>query len=32
MVMPPPTGFIGAGMPPRVPPTFIPGMTGLVGR
>jgi hypothetical protein len=32
MVMPPPTGFIGANMPPRVPKTFIPGMTGLLGR
>jgi hypothetical protein len=32
MVMPPPTGFIGAGMPPRVPKTFIPGMSGLLGR
>ena len=32
MVMPPPAGFIGAGMPPRVPKTFIPGMTGLLGR
>ena len=32
MVMPPPAGFIGAGMPPRVPKTFIPGMSGLLGR
>jgi hypothetical protein len=32
MIMPAPTGFIGAGMMPRVPPTFIPGMTGLLGR
>ena len=32
MVMPPPTGFIGANTPPRVPKTFIPGMTGLLGR
>ena len=32
MVTPPPTGFIGAGMPPRVPATFIPGMSGLLGR
>jgi hypothetical protein len=32
MIMPPPAGFIGAGMPPRVPATFIPGMTGLLAR
>jgi hypothetical protein len=32
MVMPPPAGFIGAGMPPRVPKTFIPGMSGMLGR
>jgi hypothetical protein len=32
MIMPPPAGFIGAGMPPRVPKTFIPGMTGMLGR
>ena len=31
MVMPPPVGFIGANMPPRVPKTFIPGMSGLLG-
>ena len=32
MILPPPAGFIGAGMPPRVPKTFIPGMSGLLGR
>jgi hypothetical protein len=32
IIMPPTAGFIGAGMPPRVPATFIPGMTGLLGR
>jgi hypothetical protein len=32
VVMPAPTGFIQPNMPPRVPPTFIPGMTGLLGR
>lgn len=31
-VMPPPTGFIQPNTPPRVPATFIPGMTGLLGR
>ena len=32
MVMPPPTGFMAPNMPPRVPKTFIPGMSGLLGR
>ena len=32
MVMPPPVGFIGPGMAIRVPPSFTPGMTGLLGR
>jgi hypothetical protein len=31
-VMPPSAGFIGAGMMPRVPSTFAPGMTGLLGH
>ena len=31
-IMPPPVGFMGEGMIPRVPKTFIPGMTGLLGR
>jgi hypothetical protein len=31
-VMPPPTGFMQPNTPPRVPATFIPGMTGLLGR
>ena len=31
-IMPPPVGFIGPGMIPRVPATFAPGMTGLLGR
>jgi hypothetical protein len=32
-IMPPPPGFLNAGMMgPRVPPTFTPGMTGLLGQ
>lgn len=32
VVMPPSSGFMTAGMMPRVPATFIPGMTGLLQR
>lgn len=31
-IMPAPVGFIGPGMMTRVPATFAPGMTGLLGR
>ena len=31
-VMPPAVGFMAPNMPPRVPATFIPGMSGLLGR
>lgn len=30
-IMPPPHGFLMANAMPRVPPTFAPGMTGLLG-
>jgi hypothetical protein len=32
VVMPPTGGFISANMMPRVPASFVPGMTGLLGR
>lgn len=31
-IMPPPAGFLNAGFMPRVPSSFTPGMTGLLGR